>query len=629
MKARTSTAVTLVLCAVLFFAVNILAATLLSSDRLDLTQEKLFTLSKGTRDILKNLKEPITLRFYFSEDVASQYPQLRSYAGRVQDLLREYSAIAGDKLKLEIINPEPFTPQEDQAVSYGLQGADAGNGDKLYFGLVGTNSTDKQETVPFFDQNREQFLEYDLTHLVDKLSNRTKPVIGLMSTLPLAFGPGGAMAALQGHAMPYQLYQQIKETYNVRAIDEDVDKIDKDIKVLLIVNPGDLSEQTQYAIDQYVLRGGRALVFVDPYSEIGASSAAQAAANRAPAASIPNSSNLKKLLNAWGVGMAPHEVVGDLGRAQRVRMNDPNTGRRVVDYMVWVSFRDGDFSKKDVVTANLNSVNMASIGHLNRTAKATTTFEPLISTSRDTMILDPKKLRTQPQPDELTRDFISTNTSYTVAARISGNVKSAFPDGPPPAAESASDDKKAADKEASKPDDQKADADTSGPKLDEAPGKYLAKSVEPINVIVVADTDLWDDKFWAQTQNFLGQQVVVPIADNAAFVINAIDNLSGSNDLDQPTQPWDVEPALHADRVDAQGRRASVPCRGTAPSGQPGAGQAAHRRTAVAEAGRFGGLQAVEPAAGAGDRTVPGQDGGHPQATPGRAAQSPQGYRKP
>ncbi len=525
MKARTYTALTLILCAILFFAVNIIAATTLSSKRLDLTQEKLYTLSDGTKHILKNLDEPITLRFYFSSEAASRYPALRTYAGRVEDLLREYAALSHGKLTLEIIDPEPFTPQEDQAVSYGLQGAPAGDGDTMYFGLAGTNSTDRQETIAFFDQNRESFLEYDLTHLVDKLSNRKRTVIGLMSTIPLAFGPGGPMAALQGQGRPYQLYQQITETYDVRAIDQEVDSIDKDISVLMIVNPGELSPRTQFAIDQFVLRGGRALVFIDPYSELGSEAAMQAAASRAPSSNIPDSSNLKKLLNSWGVDMAPHEVVGDLGRAQRVQMNTPEGGRKVVDYLVWVGFRNDDFSKDDVVTSDLGSINMASVGHLNRTANASTNFEPLISTSRDTMILDPAKLRMHPQPDELTRDFVSTNSSYVVAARISGNVKTAFPDGPPPEAEKPADTK-----------DGKDATDAGKDAADNAAGDksktdYLTQSVQPINVIVVADTDLWDDKFWAQTQNFLGQHVVVPIADNASFVINALDNLSGSNDL--------------------------------------------------------------------------------------------------
>ena len=523
MKARTSTAITLILCAALFFAVNILASTLLGSDRLDLTQDKLYTLSDGTKHILKNLKQPVTLRLYFSADTASRYPSIRAYADRVEDLLREYSALSRGKLLFRVINPEPFTAQEDDAVSYGLQGAPADNGDTLYFGLVGTNQTDKQDVIPFFNQDREQFLEYDLTHLVDKLSNTERTKIGLMTTLPLQFGPGGAMAAIQGGARPYELYQQIADTYDVEPIDLDTDKIGDDISVLLIVNPGDLSDQTLFAIDQFVLRGGRALVFVDPYSEIGASAAVQQAANRQPGAKIPDSSNLKTLLNDWGVNMPPHEVVGDLGRAQRVQMNDPTGGRKVVDYLVWVGFRDGDFSKDDVVTANLSSLNMASIGHLDRTANATTNFEPLVSTSRDTMILDPVKLRTQPQPDELTREFVSTNSSYTVAARVSGIVTSAFPNGPPKAAEDTNkpDDAGKTD-DAAKADDKDAAAKTT---------KYLTKSVEPINVIVVADTDLWDDKFWAQTQNFLGQRVVIPIADNGAFVINAIDNLTGSNDL--------------------------------------------------------------------------------------------------
>jgi ABC-type uncharacterized transport system involved in gliding motility auxiliary subunit len=522
MKARTSTAITLILCAALFLAVNVLASTMLGGERLDLTQDKLYTLSDGTKHILKNLKQPVTLRLYFSADAASQYPSIRAYADRVEDLLREYSALAGGKLSVRIINPEPFTPQEDEAVSYGLQGAPVNNGDTLYFGLVGTNQTDKQDVIAFFNQDREQFLEYDLTHLVDKLSNTQRTKIGLMTSLPLQFGPGGAMAAIQGGAMPYELYQQIADTYDVEPIDLDTDKISDDISVLVIVNPSNLSDQTLFAIDQFVLGGGRALVFVDPYSEIGASAGMRQAASRQPGPKIPDSSNLKKLLNDWGVDMPPHQVVGDLGRAQRVQMNDPSSGRKVVDYLIWVGFRDGDFSKDDVVTANLSSLNMASVGHLDRTAKATTNFEPLVSTSRNTMILDSAKLRTQPQPDELTREFVSSNSSYTVAARISGNVTTAFPDGPPKATEDTS-----KQNDADKSDDAaKADDKDAAPTT-----QYLKKSVEPINVIVVADTDLWDDKFWAQTQNFLGQRVMIPIADNGAFVINAIDNLTGSNDL--------------------------------------------------------------------------------------------------
>lgn len=504
MNAKTTTAVTLGLAAALFLAVNILSTTLLGSARLDLTEDKLFTLSQGTRNILKSVKEPITLRLFYSDELATEYPSIKTYGARVRDMLREFKAVAGGNLLLEVIDPEPFTEAEDLAVSYGMQGMPTGAGDLLYLGLVGVNSTDAQEAIPFFSQDREQFLEYDLTKLVDSLIRRQRPVIGLVSSLPLAFGPGGPMAAMQGQSRPFVLYEQLAQAFEVRTVGAEFDRVDPDIGALLIVHPPELSESTLYAIDQFVLKGGRALVFVDPYSEIGVS-IAQSMGQGMPSEPVSDASDMKALLNAWGVELAQNEVVGDLGRAQRVQMADPTGRRQIVDYMLWLGLRQSELDGRDVVTAELAQLNLASVGHLERVEGATTEMHPLAVTSTETMILAPERLRLQPDPDELTREFRSTERAFTIAARLTGSVASAFPDGPP----------------------NSEDEDKASGRIE----SHLAVSAEPINIIVVADTDLFDDRFWVQVQNFLGQRIAVPIADNASFVINAVDNLIGSNDL--------------------------------------------------------------------------------------------------
>src|SRR5262249_23284239 len=316
----------------------------------------------------------ITLRFYYSKRLGDEVPSYAIYAQRVRDMLDEYVSLARGKLKLEVLDPVPYSAVEDRAVAFGLQGVPVDQGgEQVYFGLAATNSTDDQQVIPFFQPDRERFLEYDLTKLVHALAFPKKTVIGLVTSLPVE---GDIMAAMQGRPMqPFAFIDQLRQLYEVRTIGSDLDKISPEIDVLMVVHPQKMSEKTQYAIDQFVLGGGKALVFVDPNSEIQQSRPSQFN----PPGS-PTDSNLQKLFAAWGFEMVPNTGGGARLAARKV---NAGTSSRVqaIDYVAWLNLRKANFNKDDFITANLNQVNMATSGILEPKEGAKTKFEPLITTS--------------------------------------------------------------------------------------------------------------------------------------------------------------------------------------------------------------------------------------------------------
>jgi ABC-type uncharacterized transport system involved in gliding motility auxiliary subunit len=488
----------------LFFGFNILVNNGLRDARVDLTEARLYTLSDGTRNVLKAIPEPMTLRFFFSDKLAGNAPQLKQYGNRVRELLERYASLAGGKIRLEVIDPEPFTEAEDRAVQAGLQGAQLPGG-QLYFGLVGTNALDQQQTIAFFQADKEQFLEYDLTKLVYALSNPTKPTVGILGALPLEYGPGGMMAAMRNQAQPYLILEQIRQFFQVKMLDAaKPEEIDDRLATLILAHPKDLSPQVQYAIDQYVLKGGRLIVFADPYSETMAAMPNPMTGRPMPGGD--QSSLLPELFKAWGIEVVPGQFVADLALAQRVQ-----TGRSgaaaVVDYAPWLAILGERLSRDDVVTAELTQLNAASMGSIRKLEGATTTVTPLITSSNQAMLMDVKDLDGDPNPQALAEKFKPTGETYVLAARISGTAKSAFPNGTPPV------EKKDGDKPAA------------------APAAHVVESAKPINVLLVADADLLDDRFWVRSQQMMGQNMYVPIAANADLLVNAIDNMSGSGDL--------------------------------------------------------------------------------------------------
>jgi len=494
----TIAAASIALSIVLFFAVNIASDVWFSSARLDLTGAGLYTVSQGTKNTLRSIPEPITLRFFFSEQASVKYAGIRAYGARVRDLLREYASLANGKIKLEIIDPEPLSEQEDLAVAQGVTGAPTPDGEKIYFGLVGTNMVSGREVIPFFLEDREKYLEYDLTNLIYKLTRDKKPVIGVVSNLPFDTGIGGMMAAMQGRSRPFMIYEQIRESYDVQFLEQDFDRVPAGIDVIMIAHPKPLNDKTQYAIDQFIMRGGRALVFLDPWSEISQISADPSSGQPLDGSTPASAASIDKLMKSWGVSIDPKRVIGVRDRAQRVQF-----GGDVVDYIAWLGFKAQDMDRRDIVTGELTDINMATVGAITALKDATTKLTPMIQTTDDTTEIEISKVRGNPNPDELLRDFVKSGDVFTVAARLQGPVKSAFPGGPPPA-------------------DQ--------PPKTPLPA-YLKETKGPANIILVADSDIFTDSFWVQAQELQGQRVAVPIADNAAFVLNAIENLSGSSDL--------------------------------------------------------------------------------------------------
>ncbi len=498
----------LLMAVVLLLAVNIISDKTLSAVRIDLTESQLYTLSDGSKNILKNLEEPITLRFFLSQKLVTGLPSISGYAIRVRELLEEYQRTAEGNIKLMMIDPEPFSEAEDQAEGYGLQGVPVDNSNtKFYFGLAGTSSTDDEETIPFFTPNRAEFLEYDLTKLVYQLANPKQKVVGLMSTLPIQ-GDAQTSPFLRQKkgADPWMIVDHIKQLFEVRQLETGVEAIPDDVDVLMVVYPKGFSDGTLYAIDQFVLKGGRVIVFADPYSE--AYKPPEDPKNPFAAMQAPRNSEFGKLFDAWGIEVASDKVVGNLRTAQKVQVKKGNSAT-IVTYPVWMDLNGEQyFNADDIITGKLGNIVLGTPGAIVKKGDVGTEIIPLIESGEKSMQIETTKLGFFAEPENLVRNF-KPEGKFTLAARITGKVKTAFPDGKP----------EGEDKENEETDTEKSDSE------------HLTESAEAINIIVVADTDILEDKFWVRVQNIFGQRIALPHAANATFVSNALDNLSGSNDL--------------------------------------------------------------------------------------------------
>jgi ABC-type uncharacterized transport system involved in gliding motility auxiliary subunit len=475
--------------------------------RLDLTADRLYTLSPGTLHTLAKIDEPITLRFYYSSRLGNEVPAYGVYAQRVRELLDQYVAAANGKLRLETYDPQPFSDVEDRAVGFGLQAVPLDSaGDKVYFGLAATNSTDDQQVIAFFSPERERFLEYDLTKLVHSLAVPKKTVVGLISSLPLE---GDMMAMMRGQpSQPMAMLEQLQQLDKVQSLAAEIDAIPADVDVLMLVHPQNLPPKTLFAIDQFVLRGGKALIFVDPYSELQA-----AQQNPTTPAGGSSASDLAPLFKAWGFEMLPKVVAGDRRNAQQVEVPAPGHNDEPLDYIAWLDLKSANLNRSDMITADLSHITMASAGILHPLTGAKTNFEPLIWTSTDSTKIAVEKLNGVPDVAGMLADFRPDGKSYVLAAHVTGPARTAFPDGPPKPAAGMS---KPGETPAAKPTETAA---------------WIKQAKQPINVVVVADTDLLDDRLWVQSQNFFGQRMLIPLANNGDFVADAIDVLAGGEDL--------------------------------------------------------------------------------------------------
>ncbi len=477
----------LVVLIVLFVALILVVNVLFRGARVDLTENNLYTLSPGTKEILSSIDEPVNLTLFYSDKGTQGIPQLRTYATRVREMLEEMAARAGGKIRLEVVDPLPFSEDEDRASAQGLQAVPVGaGGETVFFGLAGSNSTNGHAAIPFFQPDKEAFLEYDIAKLVHELATTKKPVVGLVSGLPM--GPGFDPATRQMRE-PWAVQQQLGQLFEVRDLNAaDLKAIDAEIGVLVLVHPKQLSDDAQYAIDQFVLRGGHLLVFVDPDAELDTSGADPE--NPQAAMFADHSSDLPKLFKAWGVEYDPKSVVLDRTRAVAVSVGQ---GRAPVRHAGIIGLTAEELNQDDVVTASLASINASSSGSIALAKDSGHTLVALLQSSGDAMKAPADRLRMLPDPSALLADFQPSGERYVLAGRVEGKFATAFP---------------------------------------ERGGEgHLAESKEGSQVMVVADTDLLADRLWVQVQNFLGQRIMNAFANNGDFVLNAVDNLTGSSSL--------------------------------------------------------------------------------------------------
>ena len=483
----------LVLAICLFIATIVLANTVLTTWRIDLTQNKLFTLSKGTINILNNLEEPVQLDFYFSQKAMNDFPLLANYGIRVRDMLEELTTHAHGKLILNIIEPETFSEAEDQAVASGLRTVSvSANSDRVYFGLVGTNSTDDEKVIPFFQTNRESALEYDLTKLIYNLAYPDKRIVGVYSQLPIIGKKGDQTAPT------WTIVNALKEFFEIIDLNQNIDALNQKIDVLMLVHPKKLNTETLYAIDQYLLKGGKAIIFLDPLAEQDKTQPDAASPNVMPILY----SYLDEILEKWGLKISKEKIVADINAAMRVQASGPR-GPQEIDYLPWLRLTDKNFNSDDFSTSELNILHMGTVGAIENINENEIKVEitPLIQTSKQSTKLERDLILFQRDPTVILNNFKSDEKNHLIAARIRGKVQTAFPDGLP----------------VDKNNEELMDDD------------FINEG--NINVILVSDTDILADHFWIRKQDMLGVSVPQPIANNGDFVINSIENLSGSTDL--------------------------------------------------------------------------------------------------
>lgn len=494
---------------ILLFGVILVAVNYISSFvvlRGDLTAEKLFTLSEGTRAVLGKIPDKTRLKFYFSRSMANVPFLYKQYGKRVEEFLGEYVASSRGMLEIEVLDPQPDTDVEEWAVKYGLAAAGLPTGEKFYLGMVAM-AADKEEVIPFFAIDREEFLEYDITRAIVQVSAARKPTIGILSPLPLLRADNMPFMAPQpGQPDDWIFVKELKKNYQVRPVAANAESIDSDIDLLLVVHPKGLPETTVYAIDQFVVKGGRAIVMVDPMcmadNQEQAANPFMGMMNRA--------SEVPALFKAWGVDYSSGKITADVNSATQVNMGPHGLG----NHPLWLSLKGESFNREAAISGKLNGMLLVNAGSLSKAANSTYEFTSILQTSAAGNEID--MMKAMSTPDEIARSMPNGGSNRTLAAMVRGAFTSAFAEPPAiPAPEGENEDAKKA-REA---------------RMAEMKKKHIAKAANPVSVLLVADADLLQNDYSVRAVNFFGSLLLQPLNDNLAFVANSIDLLAGSSDL--------------------------------------------------------------------------------------------------
>ncbi|MBF0452452.1 MAG: GldG family protein [Candidatus Magnetomorum sp.] len=478
----------------IMLAVVILANVIISyaSLRWDLTEDKMFSLSEGTKNILENISEDVTIKVFYSRSLPNIPVNIKQFSKRAIEFLSEYVQHSSGKVSLEMYDPKVDSDEEEWAMKYGLQGMNMPTGEKLYFGVV-IMAVDQEESIPFLDPSREALMEYDITRIIYRVQNSTKKRVGIISSLPVFGNPQMSMPGQppQGEGTPWLFIEELKKTYKVEEIATTAKSIDNTIDLLILLHPKALSDPLQYAIDQFVLSGKNAVVFVDPMCN----------SDQTPSQNQfmrNNSSNLDKLFKSWGIEMEERKVLADMFLPTRVRTQNNN----VESNPVWISAKPESFNADHVITANLESLLFPASGAIKKRVNATSDVEGLVTSSRQASLIDSFKANFG--AEGIRRDFQAAAEPFNLAVQVRGKFKTAFMVGPP----KGEDDKPVAEKD-----------------------KQIKEATQASTIIVVADADMLNDSYYVQKQNFLGFQMTNMFNDNLNFLLNSLEVLSGSNDL--------------------------------------------------------------------------------------------------
>ncbi len=464
---------------ILFIGVTLLSQELIRGARIDLTENHLYTLTPGTEHLLSHLQEPITLTFYFSQQAASSEPAVRAYAARVRELLIEITARSNHHITFQEHDPKPYSEEEDQANEHSLKSAPGEHGDPLWFGLHATNSTDGQATIDFFRPEREPFLEYDVIRLIHQLALAHRPVIGLITGLPMS-----AQEATHESTERWTLLTELAASYEVKTIPATASALPEGLAALFVIQPPELSLPLREAIDHYLTHGGALLLCIDPDAQMADSTSADNAS--ADAAAL-----LQPFLSAWGVHFDPEQVVGDWEHALRV--GDSPTPTR---HLAFMGIGADGFDPDDAITGSLSLMNLATPGHFVFKPSGSLRFTPLIRTGLQAGVFSHDQWVLAQSADTLAAGFKVTHRRYVLAARLDGQLPSAFP--------------------ARAPDDA---------------SKAKAPIDRPAQVILVADTDFLADPLWMRAGAPTPEAPLQAWANNGDFILNALDDLTGTHDL--------------------------------------------------------------------------------------------------
>ncbi len=482
-------AVGLVALFIILVAFNYLASG--AAGRADFTDGKLYTLSEGTKKILQKLDGPVKIRLYVSQSDNAIPVQLRSFAQRVEDQVREFKAVAGPNLIIEKYNPKPDSDEEDAAQLDGVEPQTLFTGEQFYLGLS-ISRLDRKQAISNISQQRERLLEYDLIRAIARVANSERPTIGVMSAVPVL---GEAMNPMtrQG-SEPWVLANELKRDFNVKLVPMSAETIDKEIKVLLVIQPRDIMESAEYALDQFVLRGGKLIAFVDPYMFFDQ----QPNPMMPSMPGQPGSSSLPRLFKAWGINMDQGKVVADVTYAS-------GAGQRYTPTVV--TLNKTALSRDDVATSQIDTLLLAFSGVFDASKPADgLKVTELARTSPNSMLVD--NIVASVSGDAAMKGFAPDNKAKPLALRLAGKFKTAFPEGKPVPFNQDKDKKPAAD-----------------------PVPQLKEGAAENSVVLVADADMLADGAAVEVQNILGQRVVVPSNGNLALVQGMIEQLASGDDL--------------------------------------------------------------------------------------------------